>query len=121
MITIAYYVDPSGRTGEFHWKSDRAPKYVFTRGQCCRVFRSVTRTESKCERGRVADPWVDHYSMRLMVNPDTVPAQMAEDARRGVPTEYNEHGMPHFTGTTHRRKYLRAYPEHGWVDKDSYY
>jgi len=57
-------------------------------------------------------------SEAMGVHPSQVQAVMADDRRKGVPTDYTRDGCPIFTSRAHRKRYCEA---HGYFDRNGGY
>lgn len=63
------------------------------------------------------DAWPIH-SEAAAVNPEDVPAAMADAKAHGVPTSFDRHGRPVLRTREHRRQYLKSV---GMFDRDAGY
>lgn len=115
MPTYVYTTD-DGMTYEYKAPMNRIPQSLFVNGK-------IARRDIVAEHGgkrRVADPWVDHESLSLMVHPLDVPAYREDARKRGLKgVEIRDNGMFRFPGgMLAQRRYCAAYD---YVNMQSYY
>lgn len=116
MSTYCYTTEDGTVTEEHIFPIGTAPATITTKNGSVAhrdMYAEMVGTSQKS-----GDPWTNHASVSLMVNPTEREKYTKEAAELGVPTQFNEAGMPMFTSASHRKRYNKAY---GFVDLNSYY
>lgn len=100
------YDDGEGNTVELQQSMHKKiPKHLRRNGKM--YFRDIGAEH--CTQS-VGDPWTNHFSLAMMVHPDDVLAAQIDAKAKGLGViEFNEDGMPHFTGDKHQKRYAEAY------------